>query len=178
MLFWIFVGITALLWILCFIHGFREGRWLGFISGGILNGCLDGLYLLMSAAFVWFLLIFLPLFGYYGTERVWKGSIPIVSLKDSSSIEGHFFLGSGSIKDKTYYVYYKKLSDTQFQMDKIETEGCIIEENSSVEPNVYFEAVYYSCPSWLAPFGEFRMADRNRKIIVPKGTIIRQFKLE
>jgi len=56
--------------------------------------------------------------------------IQLVALQDNSGISGSFFLGSGVIKEKFYYVYYYRNEDGSFSLGKILAEKArVFEEN-------------------------------------------------
>ena len=93
----------------------------------------------------------------------------IISLKTSNEISGSFFLGCGSIKGETYYFYYNKIKDNIYKLEKSDALETIIIEDG----NTYIEYTmsYRECT------GEKLGQKENIKIHVPKGTIIKEFKL-
>ena len=57
-------------------------------------------------------------------------TIYLESIKDNSSINGDFLLGSGTISNEMYYVFYKKVDD-YYSFDKIKAEDAIIKYTAS-----------------------------------------------
>ena len=88
----------------------------------------------------------------------------IVSIRVDNTPQGSFFLGTGSMDNKTYYVYYSK-QDKGYKLEKLEIENAYIIETNEMSPCIYkikenhHLKVYY-------------------KIYVPENTIITSFVLE
>ena len=87
----------------------------------------------------------------------------IVSIRNEDSIEGSFFLGSGTLNDKTYYVCYSK-TNKGYKLEKLETDKSYVIEDNDKTPSVY------------------KVNDKNSlgnyyNIYVPVGTIITTFVL-
>jgi hypothetical protein len=61
----------------------------------------------------------------------------IYSIKQGSSVNSSFFLGTGSIKEADYYYYYIK-TDKGFLLDKVIAKGTYIVEDDNVVPNVSY----------------------------------------
>ena len=87
----------------------------------------------------------------------------IVSLKVDNSYQGSFFLGTGSLNNKTYYVYYSKC-DKGYKLDKLETSESFIVETSEITPSIYHVK-------------ETKTLSDYYNIYVPEGTIITTFVL-
>jgi len=108
-------------------------------------------------------------------------SIEIVSLKDKSSIEGSFVLGSGTIKDKDYYIYYSKTQDGGYKRNKIEAENVTIYQTNKETPKLKFTDITplknETTEFWIGET-EIFTDQTDVKLIVPENTIIEQFKLE
>lgn len=101
----------------------------------------------------------------------------IKSLSPSTNVDGFFFLGCGRISGKLVYIFYQKISDNQYIQKKINADGVIIEENDEVGPCVEFETKkipnwFYT---WIGPVA--KETKTPVKIIVPKNTIVKEFKL-
>lgn len=103
--------------------------------------------------------------------------VKLVSLRDKSSVEGSFMLGSGQIGLVDYFVYYREWG-TGFKKGKVRAEKSVIFEDSEVgtllvKKMVYKEKwmnyIFFSSNTMDGPFYEFH---------VPKGTIIQKFSLE
>ena len=85
----------------------------------------------------------------------------IVSIRTEDSIEGSFFLGSGTLKDKTYYVCYSKNSKG-YKLEKLETDKSYVIEDNDKTPSVYKVNYKNSLGTYY-------------NIYVPVGTIITTF---
>lgn len=104
-------------------------------------------------------------------------SSKIVSLKSDNQLKGDFFIGCGKIKDIEYYFMYSEIGKNQFKRIKIPVENCMIEESDTKSPKIKYTNRKYNF--WLMiPFKEERNKKYDCKIIVPKNTIIRQYKLQ
>ncbi len=53
---------------------------------------------------------------------------PIASLKLKDTVSGDFILGSGSIKDETYYFVYLKHTDGTYTLEKYATDESVIRQ--------------------------------------------------
>lgn len=103
-------------------------------------------------------------------------SISIVSLKQNDRTEGSFFLGSGSIEGVEYYLYFRNLGDSRYKRGKVKASETIIEEGFQENPKLSWTRVRGKT-NW---FIRVEHVDRQEDytLHVPKGTIIKQFKLE
>ena len=103
-------------------------------------------------------------------------SIPIVSLKQNNRVEGSFFLGIGSIEGIAYYLYFRNLGDSRYKRGRIKASKTIIQEGFQESPTISWTRVRGKV-NW---FIHREYIDRQEDYVlhVPKGTIIKQFKLE
>lgn len=70
----------------------------------------------------------------YERNRVYEKVIyEILSLKNSSSIDGHFALGYGSVETKSYYFFYVE-DEKGYKLEKIESEKTYIKP---LEDSIY-----------------------------------------
>lgn len=94
----------------------------------------------------------------------------IVSLRNRNNISGSFILGSGYISEKEYYYTFKKVSNNSYKRLKIPTDNTTIIETNKKEPKLvkYQRSAVFG----LVDKGEFY------KLYVPKGTIIKKFKVK
>jgi len=77
-----------------------------------------------------------------------------------------------------YYVYYKAVGEG-YSLGKCRTNDTIIIESDTETPKrVIYRKTTKDSIWWLGPKGIWLQPKRLRKIYVPKGTIIRNFKLE
>ena len=96
-------------------------------------------------------------------------SIKIYSLYNNSEIEGNFVLGTGSINQEEYYYYFTE-QDGAYYKEKISSNIGIIEtdETPKLETTIIRPDIWY---------GEMIETIINQKLYVPRGTIIKEFKV-
>lgn len=114
-------------------------------------------------------------------EKVWYTK-NIHSLKDvNSGLEGSFFLGTGSIGSTWYYQAYVN-TDDGFHKEKFEQNKTYIKEVDHIKPKVekYIEVTHNNWfKTWLTGVAISDGCCYTKIILyVPKGTIIREFRLE
>lgn len=101
---------------------------------------------------------------------------PIVSLERASTVDGSFFLGTGTISEVTYFFFYREIAPNQYVLDQTRTSRTIIEESNDKSP-VHIEKTQNCKTFWVV--GELcRYSHPQEQInilIVPKGTIIKEF---
>jgi hypothetical protein len=97
----------------------------------------------------------------------------IVSLKADSSIEGSFFLGTGSINARIYYFTYIK-EDDSFYLKRLP-----IRDRWNKPTRIYEDNPQIPFVKWISVkrWGE-RPYMTNIEFHVPSGTIIKEFKLD
>lgn len=116
------------------------------------------------------------LFGAFHDNN-YKSEFSIVSLEMQNELYGSFFLGTGTIEDVNYYYVYKKTSiGLVFEKILVKDLGRVvyIVETNDISPRYVVETVCKEEPSMLNWFQDCKSV---RKLIVPKGTIIREFRL-
>ena len=100
----------------------------------------------------------------------------LVAIKDGSGINGSFFLGCGTIEDRNYYYYYEKSNDNGYKQQKILVDKVVLYEDAT-DSTAYIEFQHKISKTpykkWSVNCGCIQT-----KIHVPKGTIIKQFKLD
>ena len=135
------------------------------------------------------------------TQEIRKWELPIYSLRDGESLEGSFVLGSGSVFNTDYYYFYQDSASERiesFQLNRVEAFSVKIVEDDTQEPKY---VRYGPCNVsynwfWLHPLQYFRDPDKylnrapyamysrgnydkwDRYLIVPEGTIVRNFKVQ
>ena len=131
-----------------------------------------------------FLLIFtaiLAINDFNRNEHQIIRSTPIISLKDGQAeLKGSFILGTGGVGTETYYYVYEVVGDNVYKLRKINTNSSTIKE---FDGNPQLNTIYtVSSPTFFNRITEICNVDYERKssyeINVPKGTIIRNFKVE
>lgn len=96
----------------------------------------------------------------------------IYSLKNKSDVAGSFFIGSGSISETEYYYFYYK-SKYGFERHKLETHNVSIDETDDSRPRLVERIRTYKGKH----FKWYDMSTNKYIMYVPKGTIIRQFRV-
>lgn len=103
-------------------------------------------------------------------------SIPLYSIKVDNEIRGSFFLGTGSVDGVRYYYGYVENGRGGFILHKFEASETSIFEKDAI-PSVEWQTVHYKTPWWISPFNLTSYKETKRDLIVPKNTIIKEFKL-
>jgi hypothetical protein len=178
---------------LCLILGGAIGAFIGYIDlesipeaiGGFMIGALGGVC-------VWLVFIFLTVFpwGHTTTHHQATHHHNVVALQDNFGATGDFsnglFFGTGFIGGKVYYSWYEKLPDGTLKGVTIHDDSSdqirIREVGPNQQPNVV-ETDYrsdFASKWWYAPWNmslEDPEEHTNWLVVVPKGTIVRDFKL-
>ena len=108
-------------------------------------------------------------------------SIPIVSIKNRSNISGSFTLGTGSIGETEYYIYFKQYEDGGIQKDKVATYLAVLYEKDE-QPRLEWTEATKKAP-WYVRFGFDSLdiktiREGNYRLIVPKGTVLLRFEID
>ncbi len=96
----------------------------------------------------------------------------IVSIKQTSTITGSFFLGSGTIDSIDYYYFYFKSGDG-YQLGKQPIENTVIIESDNITPHIERTAGNFFSNTLIED-----LYGKSAKIYVPVGTILMKFNLE
>jgi len=105
----------------------------------------------------------------------------IISVNNDNQINS-FVLGSGYINEVEYYFYFVKTNDGGYIRGKIMASNVTIYENNEISPRlqwIKYIPKQEKITKYL--FGDLsnRVYDnKDYKLIVPKGTIMREFKLK
>ncbi len=100
----------------------------------------------------------------------------IETLQDNNSVNGEFFLGSGSVEGKMKYVFYYK-TNGGFKMKQIDYEDAII-KYSETRRGVIEHREEMISDSWINNFAYDLEKVIEYEIYVPKGTIRSNYKLD
>jgi len=102
----------------------------------------------------------------------------ILAIKDGNSTNGSFFLGCGTIKNKNYYYYYRK-NNNGFSQDKVLSDNVIIYEDAT-DSTSYIKLQQKILETPYDNWGilDDKVEKNPIEFHVPKGTIIKQFKLD
>lgn len=111
--------------------------------------------------------------------KKWSNSIPIVSLKTESTLQGSFILGCGSVESSELYYFMEDLGNNKYCRASANTYNTIIKESNTESPS-YTEYFTYSRNKYLVPDWDiFKFSNRSyRELTVPKGTIVVSFKID
>lgn len=108
------------------------------------------------------LIICICLYPEYNAEYT-KHVADIMSISRDSGVEGHFTLGSGSVKSVQYYFYYYE-TDKGVKLGKIGSDNTYIIETNEYSPSIY-------------EVKESHTFQHYYNLYVPYGTIITTYAL-
>ena len=101
-------------------------------------------------------------------------NIEIYSISNDNQVNGSFALGSGIIREKMYYLYYRQGENGGYIIDKIQSDNIEIVEREDEEKVGYIKKYEEKLEnsSWFWGIGD-RPIEQEKKVIiyVPKGTI-------
>jgi len=100
-------------------------------------------------------------------------TLQIASISTDSTISGSFFLGSGMIGEESYYITYAKTNNGGYRMYKFKTNRSVIYEDGNENPYV----TYFLRSDYAHSVKGIAYAS-SAEFHVPKGTIVREFKLQ
>ena len=89
-----------------------------------------------------------------------KHTTTIVSLEKQTLVNGHFTLGFGNIGEDMYYYAYTMIGKDNYKLFKIDSDNVVIKETNKEPPKYINDTCKYT-----------------KTLIVPKGTITKQFNL-
>ena len=103
-------------------------------------------------------------------------NVPIVSLRNSSNIEGNFVLGTGRIDSKNYYVIYIVLKNNSYKKYYVPDNAPINEISCG---DAYMKITYSKVKNgwWKKLCFNDNTKIENYELFVPKNTIITKFEL-
>lgn len=158
--------------ILCLIFAFWVKRKIGEI--GNYFGYIMGSVMVTLAFFIIFMFISIPFVDYKWHEI---SRDELVAMNDHFTVGGSFFLGSGNISEKTYYVSYIKTGENSFILDKTDTNKSIViySDESPVKITYEKRAKHKWQKRWLICV----QSGRNYyEFKVPKGSIMNNIALD
>lgn len=103
------------------------------------------------------------------TEYQFERQIDLVTLKDTSGVEGRFFLGTGRTASKFYYSYYYETNSGGVRFGRIDADDTVVYEENRDDAII---RVYGK--DNVRAFG-IEFADDKYEISVPRGTILRGY---
>jgi len=102
----------------------------------------------------------------------WNEIIEIVSIRSETTTEGHFSIGTGTIEGVVYYFAYAKGNGPGLKLIKIPSKDTQIVETDRVSPRFCYFTSFDNMDNYNSCFITLR------RLYVPKGTVIREFKLQ
>jgi hypothetical protein len=101
----------------------------------------------------------------------------IYSVSRINSSYGRFVLGTGTIDNKNYYIYYVKSEDGGFNISQIDANTVTIYESENETPRLKWQKKVIKNSFWFGDMNKkvthIVVDDKiNFKLIVPKGTMI------
>jgi|GEM_PF-4529980 len=122
------------------------------------------------------------------SEEYISENVSLVALQDNRDVNGQFFLGTGSFQQDSYY-YYAYYDDGDIVTDKKLSSNCRIREDSNKKPclerhnfrvplkqqeSLAFKLFYVG----LNKNGDSVLDNHYYKFIVPKGSVLKNFKVD
>lgn len=116
-------------------------------------------------------------------KETFKESYPLVALQDNINLNGHFFLGCGSIENNNYYFVMLKDKE-RIKFHKLPAEKWNIIEEENIQPQVV--VIKKSVPKLVNELfsnDDDDLGVRKGKIIdriiyIPKNSIINNYKID
>ncbi|MEK4824508.1 hypothetical protein NSS71_08115 [Niallia sp. FSL W8-0951] len=167
MLFWgaaVIIGIYLIYGIIEYINwgGFDEIIE-AFIGGALLS--------LLYCVILFVIVMFLP---YTYTQ---SHSFEIYALKDNSSINGRFFLGTGNVDGNQVYSFIKK-EDGGKKVSSISVDSAIVYEGENESPRIDAYDPHIKSKIARKLFGDMAFGDSKYKIYIPDNSMINEYKVD
>lgn len=154
------VGLTVLLWSIIHNKNVAQGI-VGFLA---------------SAFTILFIgVVFYSLIGEcFTADTVYETEThPLLALSDHTDTSGHFFLGTGTIKETQQYFFIEQLNETDYQKSNVPCDKSILRFSS--EPRI--ERIKYRNSSGIINF----FFDTSRTvyyIYIPPDSVVCQFSID
>lgn len=169
--------LTAIISII-FLGLFIIGCW-NYSSNSVLEKIWLCIYSPIVTLIIWFFAtgaIGLLIGNFPDKKQVPSNLIEIVAIGDGHSSEGSFFLGCGTIKDESYYFFYKKLSNGGYVQDKVKVSDATIFEDDTKKPGIQRYSIEFVNKAWDS--WAFATYTSHVDIIVPKGSIKQNYNFD
>lgn len=170
---WVFLAVGIAIGLVAavgYIQAFLDSDFITVLFGGFLGLLLAGL-IACAAGGVGFG-IAVGLGHAFPAEYKYAGDIHLVALQDTQGVEGRFFLGSGSINSAPTYTFYYEDGTGAIKRGSIWAYGVAVYEEDREDAFIRVEK-----KDNIRPFGIEFTGDRY-EVHVPKGTVLRTFKLD
>lgn len=167
MLFWGAIFIMGI----CLIYGIIEYiNWGGFDE--IIEALIGGvLFSFLYCVILFVIVMFLP---YTYTQ---SHSFEIYALKDNSSINGSFFLGTGSVDGNQVYSFIKE-EDGGKKVSSISVDSAIIYEGEDGSPRIDVYDPHIKNKIVRKLFGDMTFGDSKYKIYIPDNSMINEYNVD
>jgi len=167
--------------ILCVLIGLVMGIVMAYKSkryatsngiGEYIGGALFGAFCGTFGGMVLMLLINVVMPTHYVKTKTYD----LVSMKDTNSLHGRFFLGSRNVNE-CVYSFYRKNSDGSIEMNSVAVDAAKIFEDDSVHPrmDVYEEKLVFENTLWVL---DCSCGASKYEFHIPKESVVNQFKLD
>lgn len=162
--------------LICTVFGLFGG-WLGGY-----NGLSDAIIGALTGATVGFLVaMIVGAFAYTGTEFHPVHRTPLVSMADGAGVEGHFFLGSGSLDSESVFTWYQTNGDNSYVRKSADAENSTIHYLKDGEKPYYVFSKERGTPGgFFQPWGLNTTSGwgAHYDFYVPRGSIIQSYTLD
>lgn len=102
----------------------------------------------------------------------------IVSIRNSNTANGSFFLGSGNIFNTEYYFMFIKDGDGAFVRKQVPTNDSRLFLTNNQKPHIFWQKINYRPKWWWAVVGFMESEYTKFDIIVPENTIVQKFEVD
>lgn len=99
----------------------------------------------------------------------------LIALADGSQLNGHFFLGSGSMNEEMVYFYYRK-EGNGFKADKRNASRAVIFADEETSPYVRDYQAKFSNIFWY--WVAIPLKEKPSEFHIPKGSILQNYTLD
>ena len=162
---WVIIGVIAMVFIS--MSEWREPMLMMML---ILAGAVTGFFLAVMIG-----MLVIGISPQFEETRIEEKTL--IAFNDRLSAEGVFFLGSGRIKEESYYFFYVKDGDGGARLVKALTKQSVIYEQDRQDSLPKIETqIRKPLIRWL--YLRFDESPVKYKFYVPKGTILREFKAD
>ena len=143
----------------------------------------DGLFgAFFGAAFGFMAAMLAGLVLYTGGGEWQHHSKPLVSLADGSGIQGHFFLGSGSVDQRPVYTWYEQNGSNSYVRRQADADAAAIHYLPDGKKPYYVHSVEKDTHSFLTTAaidaGAGTTMDERWDFYIPRGSIVRDYTLD
>ncbi len=165
---WVFLGIIASIVVIIYKYQAYQNSWWRQFGDFVLDSAI-------SLVVIAFCVFSLNIVGVAATDYRWQTTeqYAIRSINDTTQTRGSAFLGSGSIKDKPVYFYYKEIAPNTFVQEYVDVEDVKIIESDS-PPRLRIEQEQSDNITWSF----FTTNGTRYAFFVPKGSVVVNYSLD